>query len=31
MVDYAPLHLSPLVREARLKPWLDSVMQKLEP
>jgi hypothetical protein len=31
MIDYAPLHLDPLEREPRLKPWLDSVMKGLKP
>jgi hypothetical protein len=31
MVDYIPLHLDPLVREARLKPWLESLLRGLGP
>jgi hypothetical protein len=31
MLEYIPLHLDPLVREARLKPWLGSVLRGLKP
>jgi hypothetical protein len=31
MVDYVPLHLEPMEREPRLKPWLDSVTKGFEP
>jgi hypothetical protein len=29
MMDYIPLHLDPLEREPKLKPWLESVMKGL--
>jgi hypothetical protein len=31
MVDYTPLHLDPLEREAKLRPWLESVLGGLDP
>jgi hypothetical protein len=30
MMDYMPLHLNPLVRDARLKPWLNEVTRDLD-